>query len=297
MKRRQPLRLTHLPLRAGVGLKPQHFQHVLECRPDVGFFEVHAENYMVEGGPMHHYLGRIREHYSISLHRVGLSLGGEAPPDDLHRERLARLIDRYEPASFSEHLAWSTHGEIFLNDPLPVAYDRETLGRVCEHVERVQDRLGRRPLLENPSTYIERRHSTMDEAEFMRQVLRRIGCGLLLDLSNLHISCANHGRKPEATLSAMPIGSVWEIHLAGYSVDEIQPRDPILIDTHGSPVAESVWRRFESVIEHCGRLPTLFERDNDVPPFPLLQAEAERAEAIIGASSLRSAAARERRVA
>jgi len=161
-----------LPARSGVSLKPEHFRDVLATRPDIGFFEVHAEIYMVEGGPFHHFLGRIREHYSRSLHGVGLSIGAEGPLDETHLDRLDALIRRYQPASFSEQLAWSSHGGVFLNDLLPVPYDRPTLERVCEHVDRMQERLQRQTLLENPSTYLEFEASTMDEGAFLNEVIR-----------------------------------------------------------------------------------------------------------------------------
>ena len=267
-----------LPARAGVGLKPQHFRDVLDTRPDIGFFEVHAENYMVDGGPFHHFLGRIREHYPLSLHGVGLSIGAEGPLDESHLARLAALIVRYEPASFSEHLAWSTHGEMFLNDLLPVPYDRATLQRVCEHVDRVQARLKRRMLLENPSTYVEFAASTMSEAQFLREVLQRTGCGLLLDVNNVHVSCVNHGRDALAFIDALPLDAVGEIHLAGFARDHDAAGAPLLIDSHGTPVDDAVWALYATVIARLGCVPTLLERDNDVPSLTTLLAEAQRAE-------------------
>lgn len=230
---------------------------------------------------MHHGLARIRARYPLSLHGVGLSLGGEAPPDEAHLDRLARLIARYEPASFSEHLAWSTHGECFLNDLLPVAYDAPTLARVCRHVDRVQERLGLRMLLENPSTYVEFERSTMDEATFLREVLRRTGCGLLLDVTNVHVSCTNHGRDAVAYLDALPMDAVGEIHIAGHARDEDAAGAPLLIDSHGSPVDETVWGLYERVLARLGAAPVLLERDNDVPTLATLIGEAGRAQALI----------------
>jgi uncharacterized protein (UPF0276 family) len=272
-----------LPWRAGVGLKPQHFREVLATRPDIGFFEVHAENYMVDGGPFHHFLGQVREHYPLSLHGVGLSIGGVDPLDESHLDRLAALIDRYQPGSFSEHLAWSSHGEVFYNDLLPVPYDRQTLDRVCAHVDRVQERLGLRVLLENPSTYVEFEASTMSETEFLRQVLKRTGCGLLLDVNNVHVSCANHGRDPMAYLRDIPLGDVGEVHLAGFARDEDAAGAPLLIDSHGTPVDEAVWGLYAHVIAQLGAVPTLLERDNDVPALQVLLAEAGRAESLMSA--------------
>ncbi|MBL8349700.1 MAG: DUF692 domain-containing protein [Burkholderiaceae bacterium] len=273
-----------LPARAGIGLKPQHFREVLASRPDVGFFEVHAENYMVDGGPFHHFLGRIREQYALTLHGVGLSIGGEAPPDEAHLDRLDALIRRYQPALFSEHLAWSGHGGVFFNDLLPLAYDRATLARVCEHIDRVQQRLRRRLLLENPSTYVEFAASTMDEAGFLREVVRRTGCGLLLDVNNAHVSCVNHGRDPYAFIAGLPLQAVGQIHLAGFSRDRDAAGAPLLIDSHGAPVADEVWALYADVIARLGpggALPTLLERDNDVPPLAALLAEARQAETLM----------------
>ena len=267
-----------LSARAGVGLKPEHFRDVLETRPDIGFFEVHAENYMVDGGPYHHFLGRIREHYPLSLHGVGLSIGGEDPLDEAHLDRLAVLIKRYQPAAFSEHLAWSSHGEVFLNDLLPLPYDRVMLRRVCEHVDQVQARLKRQMLLENPSTYLEFEASTMDEAAFLTEVVHRTGCGLLLDVSNVHVSCVNHGRDALAFIDNLPLDSVGEIHLAGFATDRDAAGAPLLIDSHGAPVDEVVWRLYAAVLARTGPMPTLLERDNDVPSLAMLIAESQRAD-------------------
>jgi len=281
-----------LPPRAGIGLKPQHFREVLATLPAIGFFEVHAENYMVDGGPMHHFLSRIREHYPLSLHGVGLSLGGDTPPDEAHLDRLAGLIARYRPASFSEHLAWSTHGGVFLNDLLPVAYDGPTLARVCSHVDRVQERLGVRMLLENPSTYLEFERSTMSEAAFLREVVRRTGCGFLLDVSNAHVSWTNHGRDPIAYLRELPMDAVREVHLAGFARDADAAGAPLLIDDHGSPVDEAVWRLYAGVIASLGAVPTLLERDHHVPSLPTLLAEAARAERLMAPAPWPQPAAR-----
>ncbi len=276
--------MTGLPARAGVGLKPQHFRGVLDTRPDIGFFEVHAENYMVDGGPFHHFLGHIREHYALSLHGVGLSIGAEGPLDADHLDRLAVLIARYEPASFSEHLAWSSHGDVFLNDLLPAPYDVATLDRVCEHVDQVQARLGRRMLLENPSTYLEFATSTMSEAQFLRAVLQRTGCGLLLDVNNAYVSCTNHGRDAWAYIESLPLDTVGEIHLAGFARDSDAAGAPLLIDSHGTPVDEAVWSLYARVIARLGAVPTLLERDHDVPSLATLLAEAGRAQDLMSAS-------------
>jgi uncharacterized protein len=267
-----------LPLRAGIGLKPQHFRDILQCLPEIGFFEVHAENYMVAGGPFHHYLGRIREHYPLSIHGVGLSIGAEAPPDEVHLGRLAALLERYAPQSFSEHLAWSTHDGRFFNDLLPLVYDRASLQRVCAHIDRVQERLGRRMLLENPASYVEFASSSLDEADFISEVVQRTGCGLLLDVNNAYISCVNHQRDAQAYLARLPLAATGEIHLAGFAQDADSDGSSLLIDSHGSEVDEAVWSLYAHVLEQIGPQPSLIERDNDVPALAVLLAEASRAE-------------------
>ena len=273
-----PAQVPGLPLRAGLGLKNEHFIEVLETSPDIGFFEVHAENYMVAGGPFHHYLGLIREHYPLSLHGVGLSIGGEGPLNREHLARLAALIERYQPHSFSEHLAWSSHGPVFLNDLLPLAYDAATLQRVCEHIDQVQSTLKRPMLLENPSTYLQFQHSTLDETDFISQIIRRTGCGLLLDVNNVYVSCINHQRDPLAYIDALPLFAVGEIHLAGFAEDTDSLGDRLLIDDHGAPIDNEVWQLYEQVLTRVGPVPTLIERDNQVPAFHVLQAEAQQAE-------------------
>jgi uncharacterized protein (UPF0276 family) len=276
-----------LPARGGVGLKPEHFLEILASAPDLGFFEVHAENYMVDGGPFHHYLGLIRERYPLSIHGVGLSIGGESALDEAHLNRLVRLLDRYQPESFSEHLAWASHGETFLNDLLPVPYNAETLARVCAHVDQVQDRLKRRMLLENPATYVEFAASTMPEMEFIAEIVKRTGCGLLLDVNNVYVACVNHHRDPRAYIEALPLHAVGQIHLAGFAQDVDDAGAPLLIDSHGSPVAQAVWDLYAFALELLGSIPTLIERDNDIPAFPVLLAEAHQAEAIMAAVHIR----------
>ncbi|KPA92686.1 DUF692 domain-containing protein [Pseudomonas asplenii] len=270
-----------LPSRVGLGLKSEHFQVILDSRPDLGFFEVHAENYMVAGGPFHHYLGRIREDYPLSLHGVGLSIGGEGPLDRQHLQRLARLIERYQPQSFSEHLAWSGHGPVFLNDLLPLAYDPATLQRVCEHVDLVQNTLKRPMLLENPATYLQFQRSTLDETDFIGEVIRRTGCGLLLDVNNVYVSCVNHQRDALAYIGALPLQAVGEIHLAGFAEDRDSLGDRLLIDDHGAPIDSAVWALYQQVLARTGALPTLIERDNRVPAFSELLVEAARAQALL----------------
>ncbi|MBA3059891.1 MAG: DUF692 domain-containing protein [Gammaproteobacteria bacterium] len=273
--------LTTLPLRAGIGLKSGHFQDVLDSQPDIGFFEVHAENFMVAGGPFHHYLTRIRENYPLSIHGVALSIGADAPLDIAHLNALKLLLDRYQPESFSEHLAWSTHGDTYLNDLLPLPYTDATLQRVCEHIDQTQTHLQRRMLLENPATYVEFAASTMDEATFITEVLRRTGCGLLLDVNNVYVSSVNHHRDAQATIRALPLQQVGEIHLAGFAEQVDGAGDRLLIDSHGSPVATAVWDLYAFTLGLTGPVATLLERDNDVPPIAVLLAEAAIAERLL----------------
>ena len=273
--------IPSLPARAGLGLKPQHFEDVLATWPELGFFEVHAENYMVAGGPFHHYLGRIREHYALSLHGVGLSIGSEAGLDREHIARLAALIERYQPQSFSEHLAWSSHGGAFFNDLLPVPYNEHTLARVCAHVDQVQSLLQRRILIENPSTYVEFEASTLGEAEFLSALVQRTGCGLLLDVNNVYLSCVNHQRDPYQLIDALPLDQVGEIHLAGFAVDSDGAGAPLLIDSHGAAVHEQVWQLYEHALERIGPVATLIERDNNIPSFAVLMQEAQQAQRLL----------------
>ena len=279
-KRTQPqVAPTHtLPARAGVGLKPEHFREILVTQPDIGFFEVHAENYMVPGGPFHHYLTRIRECYTLSIHGVGLSIGADAPLDIDHLNALAVLLKRYQPESFSEHLAWSTHSDVFLNDLLPLPYNTATLQRVCDHIDQVQAHLGRRMLLENPATYIEFVASTWNEATFLTEVVRRTGCGLLLDVNNVYVSSVNHQRDAKAVIRALPLAQVGEIHLAGFAEQVDGNNDRLLIDSHGSPVAQAVWDLYAFTLGLTGPVATLLERDNDIPTWPVLLSEANLAD-------------------
>ncbi|SFO42171.1 hypothetical protein SAMN03159304_03254 [Pseudomonas sp. NFACC24-1] len=278
---------SRLPPRAGLGLKSAHFREVLQTRPDLGFFEVHAENYMVAGGPLHHFLGLIREQYPLSLHGVGLSIGGEGPLDVTHVQRLAALIERYQPQSFSEHLAWSSHGPVFLNDLLPLAYDEATLDRVCAHIDQVQSSLKRTLLLENPATYLAFETSTFDEPQFMSEVIRRTGCGLLLDVNNVYVSCVNHCRDPLAYLDALPLQATGEIHLAGFAEDTDSLGERLLIDDHGAPVDHAVWQLYLQALERTGPVATLIERDNHVPAWEVLLAEARQADQLLSTAGAR----------
>ncbi len=274
--------LDTLPAGVGAGLKPMHVDEILAGGHGVDFFEIHAENYMVDGGPFHRHLQAVRDRYALSVHGVGLSIGGQEAPDTSHLVRLRQLLDRYQPQQFSEHLAWSSHGPWHFNDLLPIAYNHQTLQRVCHHVDLVQDALGRRMLLENPSTYVQHTNSCLHETDFLAEVLAKTGCGLLLDVNNVFVSCVNHGEDPAEWMNRMLDGladdAVGEIHLAGHAVDVDAAGDPLLIDNHGSPVADAVWQLYEKTLRRLQRpVPTLIEWDNHVPAWRRLLAEAERA--------------------
>ena len=225
----------------GVGFKAEHFEAIVQTRPELGFFEVHAENYMGAGGPPHRRLDAIGEHYPLSLHGVGLSIGSPGPLDREHLDRLAAVAKRFQPALVSEHLAWSTHEGAFFNDLLPLPYTLETLTRVADHIDETQNALGRTILLENPSTYVVFAESTFAETDFLREIARRAGCGLLLDVNNVFVSATNHDYDPYRYLADFPLPAVGEIHLAGYAEDSDDAGLPLLIDAHNSPVRDAVW--------------------------------------------------------
>ncbi|TAJ87810.1 MAG: DUF692 domain-containing protein [Reyranella sp.] len=266
--------------RAGAGLKPEHQRHILEARPDVGWFEVHAENYMGAGGPPHHSLERIRALYPLSVHGVGLSIGSADGMAPGHLARLKTVVDRYQPFTVSEHLAWSTHDGIFLNDLLPLPYTEATLSLVARHVDEVQTTLGRRILIENPSTYLRFDGEEMPETDFLRALARRSGCGLLLDINNVVVSAANHGFDPRAYLASFPHEHVGEIHLAGHAVLE-KDGETLLVDTHDRTISLEVWRLFREVIARHGRRPTLIEWDVEVPAWQDVEGEVRQAQSLL----------------
>lgn len=271
-----------LPARAGVGLKTEHVDEILQSDADIGFFEIHAENYMGAGGPPHAQLAAIRSQYPISLHGVGMSIGGENPIDREHLARFKALVDHYDPSMVSEHLAWSTHNDIFYNDLLPLPYTDETLNRIVDHVCLVQDEIGRQILIENPSTYVTFDQSTWAEADFMAEIAKRSQCGLLFDVNNVFVSATNHRYSPEQYIQSYPLEMVQEIHLAGHSQDQDDHGDPLLIDAHDRQVCKDVWQLYRLTLSKTGPLPSLIEWDNEVPEWPILAAEAEKADEILG---------------
>jgi uncharacterized protein len=272
---------SQLPKRAGVGFKPEHFRSILDAPQPLGFFEVHAENYMGAGGPPHAQLSKLREDYALSIHGVGLSIGSMQPLDQDHLARLKTLCDRYEPESFSEHLAWSSHDTVFLNDLLPLPYTPETLNHVANHIDQVQNTLKRQMLLENPATYITFTESTLEEVDFLAELVARTGCGLLLDVNNVFVASTNHKLDPRSYLARFPLTHVREIHLSGHSETKDDHGAPLLIDSHDTPVKDPVWALYEEVLARTGPVATLIEWDNDVPDWPTLCAEAQSAESLL----------------
>jgi len=269
-------RFDSLPDAPGVGYKPQHFAQITEAPGPVDWLEIHAENYMGDGGRPLAQLRALSQRFAISVHGVGLSIGGDAALDTDHLARLKHLVDWLNPASFSEHLAWSTHDGAFLNDLLPLPYTDATLTRVADHIDQVQTKLGRRMLLENPSSYLAFEDSTWSETDFLAELARRTGCGLLLDVNNVFVSAINLGTSPQAYIDAYPLDQVGEIHVGGHDEDADDLGAPLLIDSHGHPVADPVWSLLDYTLARSGPKPVLVEWDNDVPDWPVLRGQAAR---------------------
>jgi hypothetical protein len=277
--------LPGLPPAAGVGLRAPHYRALLADDRPPAFVEVHAENYFCDGGPAHRYLDAIHARCALSIHGVGLSLGGTERPAAAHLRQLERLLDRHAPESFSEHLAWTSDGGVFFNDLLPVAYDGATLRRVCAHIDEVQERLGCRLLLENPATYVRFAADAIAETTFLDELRQRTGCGLLLDLDNLIVSCANHGWDVDAYLDAFPLAAVGEIHLAGHARRELPDGSMLLIDSHDRVVPDEVLALLHRCTALAGPLPTLVEWDASLPDWTVLAGEARRAQHVIDAAA------------
>jgi uncharacterized protein (UPF0276 family) len=269
-----------IPARAGIGLRFQHHQKVLEEGPGVPWLEVHTENYM-GGGPSIRTLETIRRDTPISLHGVGLSLGSADGLDPAHLERIRQVAERVDPALMSEHVAWSVAGGNYLADLLPLPMTEEALDVVCRHVTQTQDYLKRRILVENPSTYVQFGHSTVPEWEFMAAVAARTGCGILCDVNNIYVSAQNHGWNASRYLAWLPSEAIGEIHLAGHAVRTLSDGRTLRIDDHGSRVSPAVWSLYEDAIRRFGPVPTLIEWDNEVPPLAVLQDEAGHAQRIL----------------
>jgi uncharacterized protein (UPF0276 family) len=267
---------------AGIGLRTPHLEKFLDERekPSASWLEVHAENYFERGGIRHQMLLRIAQHYPISVHGVALSLASPEGIDAEHLERLAHVVEDVGACRVSEHLAWSRAGEVYYNDLLPLPLTQETLDVVSSNVDRAQKRLGRSILVENPSAYLRFEESTMDEATFLKCLTERTGCGLLLDVNNLFISSVNIGADPRQWLDTIPARLIGEIHLAGHELGGTK-NHPLLLDTHGSPVAEDVWSLYATVLNRIGPVPTMIEWDSEVPELEILLAQAARAQEIL----------------
>jgi uncharacterized protein (UPF0276 family) len=266
-----------LPCGAGVSFKPEHFDDLMADPDAPDFIEVHAENYMVDGGPRHAQLAALAERVPLSIHGVGLSLGGSHPPDPAHLERLARLVDRYRPAAVSEHLAWSVYGGTFFGDLFPVPYTPEALARIAGHIDLVQQRLGRPLLIENPSLYLGHEESSLRETEFLSELVVRTGCRLLLDINNVVVSAHNLGYDPYAYMASYPLHAVREIHLAGHTVETLGNGSTLLIDDHGSPIGRGSWSLYQWVFARIGPVATLVEWDTNVPTYATLNQQMQRA--------------------
>ena len=267
---------TPVPPRAGIGLRAPHCRDLIASQPDIGWVEVHSENYFGDGGQPHRLLERIRADYPLSLHGVGLGLGSVAPLDLGHLRKLERLIRRYEPGLVSEHLCWSAAGGRHLNDLLPLPYTEEALAHICGRIDEAQHIIGRQLLIENVSSYLQFRHSTIPEWEFLAEVARRSGSAILLDVNNIYVNAVNHGFDPLTYIAAVPAATVREIHLAGFD-----DTGACLIDTHGTPVSDEVWSLYRATVSRLGPRPTLIEWDTDIPPLDVLLAEASSAAGIL----------------
>lgn len=265
----------------GIGYKSKYFSQVMAPNRDIGWLEIHAENFMIEGGPRKAMMLDLAQCYPISCHGVGLSIGSEKGLDTAHLERLKTLIDWLNPAVFSEHLAWSSHGNHYYNDLLPLPYKEDVLARVCEHINQIQEALSRTMLLENPSTYIAFSNSEMSEIDFIKEVIRRTGCGLLLDVNNVFVSANNQNYNPYDYINDFPMQAVGEIHLGGHASDFDDKGNPLLIDSHNNPVVDAVWTLYRYTLDRCGAVPTLIEWDNDLPQWDVLIDETRRAAEIL----------------
>lgn len=265
---------------AGIGLRSPHLAEFARDRPATGFLEIHAENYLADS-PAFGTVERLREDYEFSVHAVGLSLGSVDGLDEAHLDRVAALIRRLQPALVSDHLAWSVVGGRYFNDLLPLPYTEEALQVVATNVDRLQERLGRQVLVENPSCYLGFAHSTLSEPEFLAELARRTGCGLLLDANNIVVTAHNLRLDPAAWLDGLPASAIGQYHLAGHAVNDADG-EPVLIDDHGSRVSEGVWALFDEIVLRCGPRPTLVEWDTDLPPLDLLLDEARRAAQALG---------------
>jgi len=269
-----------IPVQAGIGLRANHYQEVLETHPKIGWFEVHSENYFGEGGLPRHYLWQIRSNYPLSLHGVGLSLGSTDDLNKTHLAKLKGLIDDVAPGFVSEHLCWSSIEGHYLNDLLPLPYTEESLTLLTKHVCQAQDYLNHQLLIENISSYLQFSHSLIPEYEFMTELVKRTGCGILLDVNNLYVNSINHGWDASVYLQSIPKQFVFELHLAGFTENHFDDGS-ILIDSHNKPISNPVWELYYQAVQIMGQKPTLIEWDKDIPPLAILLEEARIADRIL----------------
>jgi len=273
-----------LPLQVGMGLRAPHFHEVLTRLPDVAWLEVHSENYLDEQGVQRHILREVAQHYPLSFHGVGLSLGSTDPLNPQHLKRLKALIDEFNPSLLSEHLSWSSVSGRYFNDLLPIPYTEESLKHFCQQVDQAQQVFGRQILVENPTAYLQFKDSTLSEWDFLAQLVQKTGCGLLLDLNNIYVNAVNHSFDCQTYLDNIPLSAVGELHLAGFSINEYD-EGQILIDTHGSPVSDPVWQLFSGIREKC-QAPALVEWDTDIPALDILLGEVDKAREIQSGSEM-----------
>ena len=278
-----------IPAQAGIGLRADHYQSVLDSKPRIGWLEAHNENFFGEGGAPIQYLEKIREHYPLSLHGVGLSIGSVDELNRRHLTKIKELIHRFKPGLVSEHLCWASVNGIHSNDLLPLPYTQEALDHVCSRIAQVQDFLGRQILIENVSSYLQFKHSHIPEWEFLVETARSSGCGILLDVNNIYVNSINHGFDAARYLNAIPGRYVQEMHLAGFALNQYAHGE-VLIDNHGAPVSDAVWALYEMAVRRFGKTPTLIEWDTDIPALATLLEEANKADAVMEESNRASAA-------
>lgn len=265
-----------IPVRAGIGLRSPHYREVIESRPAIAWLEAHSENFFADGGNPHEVLERVRAQYPLSLHGVGLSLGSCDPLSQWHLDKLKILNERYQPGLISEHLCWNSVDQRYLNDLLPLPYTQEAIDHVVSRIQQVQDYIGRQILVENLSSYLQFRDCIMTEWDFVSEIARRSGCGILLDINNIYVNANNHHFNPDDYLNGIPLELVGEMHLAGHTRE-----NGYLLDTHSAPVCKDVWQLYRRAVARFGPIPTLVEWDSDIPPLSVLLNEAEKAQFIM----------------
>lgn len=276
----QAVQSKPIPVRAGIGLRADHYQDILDTLPDIGWLEVHSENYFGDGGRPLYYLEKVAQHYPLSLHGVGMSIGSTDKLNINHLEKLKKLIDRFQPGLVSEHLSWGSFQGKYFNDLFPMPYTSEALKHMVNQVNYVQNYLGRQILIENVSSYLEFECSSIPEWDFITELADKTGCGILLDVNNIYVSACNHGIDANQFINSIPTTHVKEIHLAGHTKKHFDDGTVILIDTHNDRIIDQVWNLYQSAIGRFSNTPTLIEWDTDLPPLAVLLEEAHKADNI-----------------